>query len=431
MSRDLRQCNLNFPPERETLKMPKSLDSTIIFKSVLLLSLISACTARKSNRDLPRKGQEEGAEACSNEGMADRRSAVFARTTSCAATATGLKLADTLQAAALAAGELQVFGTAIRSFNSTYANVTKMELNIGKAALCSKIFLGEYVQGKTMVTIADQLRKAGTGDTVDLQAIAELGDNIATSGGLDLSNALNKLVNEPNIENTLKVAILGTGTFADLYQIVKACGPVFTEIGSATALSTAQIGKLTASMAKIGLYAAIADCAAAGLFNAIDVGTEWQCLKKDLNYLKEQNQTILSGQQAQCSKLKLITDTPTSIPLIRSKINETDPETNEPTEDTVTRQSICQRTIYGWGNCLASTYIDDRQTMCEKLCDGRSASVRSIFDSVAEKQYLNPVKTFQLITNFTEYCISSGNPSQLVNDGITPCVNACLQSTNH
>ncbi len=413
--------------------MQKNSNFATFVCTLLALWFLSACTTvKKSNRDFPRRGLEEGAEACSNAGMAERRSAVFARTSSCAATATGLKLADTLQAAALAAGELHAFGTAIKSFNATYANVTKMELNIGKAALCSKIFLGEYVQGKTMITIADQLRKAGTGGEVDLQAINELGENIATSGGLDLANALKNLTNEPNIENTLKVAVLGTGTFADLYQIVKACGPVFTEIGSATALSTAQIGKMTASMAKIGLYAAIADCAAAGLFNAIDVGTEWQCLQKDLAYLREQNQTILTGQQAQCSKLKLITDTPTSIPLIKSKLNEEDPETGEPTEDTATRQSICQRAIYGWGNCLASTDLEDRNSvMCEKLCDGRSGNVRSTFDKVAEDHNLDPTKTFQLISNFTEYCISSGNPSQLVNDGISPCVNACKQSTYH
>lgn len=412
--------------------MLRRLNTHMVVFLLLLASLSSTCVVKKSNRDIRRTGQEEGASSCGNDGMAARRSAVFARTASCAATATGLGLADMLQKAALAVGELKAFAAAIKSFNQTYGTAHKMELNVAKATLCSKIFVGEYVHGKTMITIADQLRKAGTGEAIDLQPIEDLGANIVVVGGLDLYIALKNAVNQPNIENTLKLAAVGTGSFTDLYQLALACGPIFTEIGSAATLSTAQIGKMTGAMAKVGVYAAIADCTAAGLFNAIDVGTEWSCLQKDLEVIRTQNQAILAGEQAQCRKLGQLAELPTSVPILKNKMNDKDSKTGELTEATQIRASICQRTIYSWGNCLATSRIDDRsKATCEKLCDGRSNIVRNTFNEVTEQHNLDQLKTYELVTNFNEFCISSGNPSQLINDGITPCVNACIQGGTH
>ena len=84
-----------------------------------------------------------------------------------------------------------------------------------------------------------------------------------------------------------------------------------------------------------------------------------------------------------------------------------------------------------WGRCLASSPMADRsKSYCTKMCTYRSNAVYDDFNQVARKTGFPDLgEIVGLIDNAAEFCIRPGNPPHLVNDGIKPCVDLCMEGT--
>ena len=375
------------------------------------------------------ENQDEDA-TCGNEGMAKRRAAVFDRTKSCAVDAVGIGIADAIQTAALAAGEAKALAFAIKAFNQIQ-KTKKFSLNVAKATLCAETLLGGYALTVTTRNLTDQLLTYGLTPDAEYTSLTSIAKSAGSAGAVDVFAALGKFINDPTLENAVAFGGGSIGSFGDIRQLLITCTPIFSSVLHLNQLNVVQLANMSSVFGKIGLAGALANCTSAGLFNAIDVGTESNCLIKDLRLIEKQNSKILTGEQALCDGLATIASLPTSRPAIIAVRNTIDPKTGELDAPSAVRASLCQQIISRWGRCLASSPIADRsKSYCTKMCTYRSNAVYDDFNQVARKTGFPDLgEIVGLIDNAAEFCIRPGNPPHLVNDGIKPCVDLCMEGT--
>lgn len=399
-------------------------------KIVLCMSALSLSNCKTTSHGSSEIAEAEGkqsADTCSNEAMAERREKVFNRTSSCLVEAVSFSMAAAVQKLGTAAGEMHAFANAIRLFNKTYGQAANLSINVAKGALCARIIVGEYIPYKTTAYIANNL--INKSQDKELEPIDTLAKNILAAGGPEVLHAIHEAVEHPSAESILKIITSGGLTFGEIRLLFGTCGPIFASVLSNNAPNIVAMTALSEHLAKIGVYAAIASCASAGLFNAIDVGTEYQCLQKDLEYLEKQNKAILASEKAACDQLKPLASLPSTLPIMKNVLNEKNTD-GTPNEATNNRTRICHKTISSWGRCLASHPIDRRsQTWCEMLCKGNSQQVQPNIRQVLKASNLENIGVEKLITTYNQSCISAGNPEPLVRDQIQPCVSLCMSGT--
>lgn len=399
-----------------------------LIKIILCISALQLSNC-KSTDDNPAEASQldQSVDTCSNTAMAERREKVFNRTSNCVVNAVSFKLGDVLQTMALAAGEMHAFAKVIQEFNRHYGEISNLSVNTAKGVLCARVLFGEYTPVRTLAYVTQNMINESEG--AELEPIETLGKDLALAGGLDIIAALHDAIEKPSVESVLKIATNGAITYADVAQLLTTCGPIFANVLSNEAPSIVAISGLSEKLGNLGVMAAIVDCSAAGLFNAIDVHTEYQCLKQDLEYVHKQNNAILSSEQLVCEDLKLLASVPTTIPIMKNVLNEKKDDGN-PTESTTTRTSICDRTISAWGHCLASHPIDQRSDRwCEMLCKGESPEVQDNIHQVLTSSHIEKSSAVNLIKTYNESCIGDGNPEQLIKDQVKPCVDQCRDGT--
>ena len=393
-----------------------------------LSALIVSC---KTTSRIPATSETKGSyNDCGVDGMAQRRAGTFERSKSCAVDAIGLGIAETIQTAALAAGEAKAIASAIKSFNQI-RQTARFNINIAKGTLCAETLLGGLTLNEVSKFITERMITQGITPDAEYNSLASLAANITTAGGSDAYAALGSFMASPNLEKAITFGSKSSGAFGDFRQLVTTCSEVFTSVLNTRQLSVIQMAKLGRVLGKIGMIGAIANCSAAGLFNAIDVGTEVNCLVQDLRYIEEQNKKILASERNLCEELADIAALPTSRPAILSPRNMIDPETGELDKSTSIRAQLCQQTISRWGRCLASNPIQIRTKLyCTKMCTVRSNSVYDDFNRVASKTGFSDVSEIAgLVQDAARGCTNDENPTNLRNDGVAPCVNLCMQGT--
>ncbi len=367
---------------------------------------------------------------CGADGMAQRRGGAFERSKSCAVDAIGIGMAETIQTAALAAGEARAIAAAIKAFNQI-RQTAKFNINIAKGTLCAETLLGGLALNEVSKFTTDQMITQGITPDAEYNSLASLAANIATAGGSDAYAALGSFMASPNLEKAVTFGSKSVGAFGDFRQLVTTCSGVFTSVLNTRQLNVIQIAKLGRVFGKIGIIGAIANCSAAGLFNAIDVGTEVNCLVQDLRYLEEQNKKILASERNRCEGLAEIASLPTSRPALEEKRNTVDSETGYLDAGSAIRVSLCYAVIERWGRCLASHPVASRsEGYCNKLCTRASISTTQDFNRIAATTgYPDAREIAGLVADAFQYCTSPGNPDALVNDGNRPCINLCMQGT--
>lgn len=401
---------------------------TIALNLSLLVALGSISTCKARDRGASIKSEEKSehekstGDSCDNAAMAKRRTEVFNRSASCASDAIGFGIGDVIQKAALAAGEMKKFASAARKVQSLFTSAgIKASLNTTRAAYCASVLLGEYTAVKTIGYIGNQaINKSFQADIAPLSTLAA---GIAGGGGVETLEAIHKLIEEPSIEKLLKVGTVGTNATSDVYVLFTTCGQAFVQAGLIDSASIVQIVGLKDLAAKIGVAAAIANCASAGLFNAIDVGTEAQCLAKDLETVARQDATINAAEQAVCENLKTMAADPNTRPTLQNtQIKKNTPESQN-------RDRLCRTVIFAWGRCLAANEVYVRnEVSCRKLCEGDNVAVQSEFDSIVTSAGLGSPKDIRpLVGSTTRSCITPGNSPQLVKDGLKPCIDLCIE----
>jgi|GEM_PF-1930696 len=372
--------------------------------------------------------RSDSPDTCGPEGMAARRAATFERSKSCAADAIGIGLAESIQAAANAAGEAKALATAIKSFNQ-FQKTAAFNVNIAKGTLCAQTLFGGYGLTETVKLTTDRLVSAGLSPDQEYQSLATIAANAATGGLPEAFHLLGEFIEDPTLEHAIKFGAKSLNSYAEISRVITTCGNVFNNVLAQNKLNVIQLAKLNKIFVKVTVAAGIANCASAGLFNAVDAGTEINCLIQDLNYLHEQTARILVAEQNLCEDLGEIASLPTSRPALASIRNTLDPETGGLDEVSNTRAALCQRVISNWGRCLASTTLSLRsEGYCRKLCTRMSNSTREDFMRAAvATRFEDPGKIAGLVGDASDYCLSAGNPPGLVHDGNTPCVNLCMQ----
>ncbi len=408
---------------------PQQLRFTAIFLTLCSLSsLIGSCktsSAKPSNSYL-----QDAYYDCGVDGMAQRRAGAIERSKSCAVDAIGIGLAETIQTAAMAAGEARAIANAIKAFNQLN-KTAKFNINIAKGTLCAETLLGGLALTEVTKFTTDQFVILGITPDAEYNSLTTLIANISTVGGFDAFAALGSFVTTPNIENAITFGTKSFGSLGDMRQLLTSCSQVFTSVLQVQQVSTIHLAKLAKVLGRIGVMGALSNCSAAGLFNAIDVGTELNCLVQDLHYIEEQNKKILGKERNRCEGLSEIAALPTSRPALAEIRNTIDSETGRLDAASETRATLCYAIIDRWGRCLASHPIALRsQGYCQKLCTRASITTNEDFNRVAAKTgFTDPREIVGLVTNAVEYCTSEGNPAPLVNNGIQPCVNLCMQGT--
>lgn len=395
---------------------------------LILSALIVSCNTTSGK---PAKSDiKEAYYDCGVDGMAQRRTGAFERSKSCAVDAIGIGLAETVQTAALAAGEARAIASAIKAFNQI-RQTANFNINIAKGTLCAQTLLGSYGLTETTKFVAEQMITAGITPDEEYKSLLTLTSGLASGGSVEAYGALASFMTEPDIEGAMKFATKSVGSLSDISKLFTTCTPIFSSVLQLHQLSALQLGKLGKAFAKIGVVAPIANCSAAGLFNAIDVGTEVNCLVQDLRYLEEQNKIILTSERNHCEELADIAALATSRPAILGIRNDIDPKTSKLDTATENRARLCSHVISRWGRCLASHPIALRsEGYCNKLCTRASTSTTEDVNRVAAKTgFSDPREIVGLVTNAFEYCTSAGNPEGLVKDGNKPCVNLCMQGT--
>ena len=403
-----------------------------MMKKIAITALVSIlCAAsgscKKTNSAPTLK---DGYYDCGNDGMAQRRAGVFERTKSCAVDAIGVGMAEAIQTAALAAGELKAISGAIIAFNRA-KDTAAFSINVAKGTLCVETLVGNYALTETMKSLTQQLIEQKVAPDGEYASLKSLINSIVTGGGTGVIESLRNLLRQPTIEGTIALATKSFNSFADIRQVIVACSGIFTSVLNIQQLSVVHLGKLSKAFGRIGVISAIGNCTSAGLFNAIDVGTEVNCLVQDLRYLEESNREILSKERDFCEGLADIAALPTSRPAIASPRNMIDPETGELDKSTSIRAQLCQQTISRWGRCLASNPIQFRtKSYCTKMCTVRSNSVYDDFNRVASKTGFSDVGEIAgLVSDAATFCTNDENPAYLRNDGLAGCVNLCMQGT--
>lgn len=367
-------------------------------------------------------------ETCGPEGMARRRTATFERSKSCAADAIGVGLAESIQTAALAAGEAKALASAINAFNAMKKS-SAFNLNVAKGTLCVETLLGGYGLTELVKVTSDRLITAGLSPDAEYESLATIAANVSSGGLAEVFHLLGKTTKEPTLENVLKFGTKSANSFGEVSRVLNACISVFDNVLSQRNLNVIQLANLNKILLKVTVAAGITNCASAGLFNAIDAATEIDCLVKDLTYLQEQTRNILAAERAICQQLSNIATLPTSRPALMEIRNRVDPETGTLDEATVTRAGLCHRVITTWGHCLASTQLSMRsQGYCRKLCARLTATTRDDFmRAAATTGFPDTGELAGLVADAGDHCVSRGNPDQLVADGLKPCVNLCSQ----
>lgn len=372
-------------------------------------------------------GESRG-DDCGPEGMARRRGATFERSKSCAADAIGIGLAESIQAAALAAGEAKALAAAIKSFNELQKTAA-FNVNIAKGTLCAQTLMGGYGLTEAAKVTTDRLITAGLSPDAEYESLATVAANVSTGGLTEVWHLLGEVMHEPTLEHVIKFGTKSVNSFGEVSRVVSICASVFDSALSQKRLNVLQLANLNKVFLRATVVAGIANCASAGLFNAVDATTEVNCLVKDLTYLRDQTQSILKSEKEICAQLSEIASLPTSRPTLMEIRNTMDPETGTPDEASVTRANLCQRVIRTWGRCLASTPLALRSDgYCRKLCSRMNSSTREDFLRAAKTTGFDDLGEIAgLVADANDYCLSRGNPAFLVNDGNQPCVNLCVQ----
>jgi len=405
---------------------PQQLRFTAIF--LIVNALLVSCNTTSGK---PAKSDiKEAYDDCGVDGMAQRRADTFERSKSCAVDAIGIGLAETVQTAALAAGEARAIASAIKTFNQ-FRQTAKFNINIAKGTLCAQTMLGSYGLTETTKFVAEQITTAAIAPDEEYKSLLVLISGLASGGSLEAYGSLVSFMTEPDLERAMKFATKSVGSVTDISRLFTTCTPIFSSVLQLNQLSALQLGKLEKLFGRIGMIGAIANCSAAGLFNAIDVGTEVNCLVQDLRYLEEQNKKILASERNLCEELADIAALPTSRPAILGIRNNIDPETKKLDAATENRARLCHQVINSWGRCLASHPVALRsEGYCKKLCTRASISTTEDVNRVAAKTgFSDPREIVGLVTNAFENCTSAGNPEGLVRNGNKPCVNLCMQGT--
>ena len=408
---------------------PQQLRFTGFF--LILSALLVSC---KTTSRIPATSETKGSyNDCGVDGMAQRRADTFERSKSCAVDALGIGMANAVHAVAMAAGEAKAISSTIKAFNNVTRN-NKFSINIAKGTLCAKTLFGEYTLTAISKFVADQEVTMATqriSPDEDYEKLKGLILNTGTLGTFEVFTTFGTFVNNPTVENAVGFGNKSAGNTGDIFQVITACSGVFSSVLSATAPSTIHLANLSNVLGKIGIVGGILNCSAAGLFNAIDVGTEVNCLVQDLRYLEEQNKKILASERNLCEELADIAALPTSRPAILGIRNDIDPENGKWDAATENRARLCYQVISRWGRCLASHPVALRsEGYCDKLCTRASISTTEDMHRIAATTgYPEPREIIGLIDNAVGHCTSAGNPTELIKDGNKPCVNLCMQGT--
>jgi hypothetical protein len=360
--------------------------------------------------------------------MAKRRAETFQRSKSCAADAIGIGLAESIQAAALAAGEAKALAAAIKSFNQVQKTAA-FNLNVAKGTLCAQTLAGGYGLTEAVKITTDRLIAGGLNPDEEYESLATIAANVSSGGLTEVFHLLGKVIEEPTMEHIVRFGTKSVNSFGEVSSVVVTCASVFDNVLSQGRLNVVRLANLNKIFLRATVVAGIANCASAGLFNAIDAGTEVNCLVKDLTYLREQTQSILKSEKEICGQLSEIASLPTSRPALMEIRNNVDPETGSLDETSVTRANLCQRILRSWGHCLASTPLTLRsEGWCRKLCSRMTVTTQDDFRRAARATtYPDTGEIAGLVGDVNDFCLSAGNPLTLVNDGIQPCVNLCVQ----
>ena len=394
---------------------------------VTMIVTITACktTSAVSKNSGP---ASQSGDACAPDGMAARRAGTFERTKSCAADAIGVGMAESIQAAAVAAGEAKALAAAIKAFNN-YQKTAAFNVNVAKGTLCAQVLLGGYGLTEAVKITSDRLIASGFRADSEYEDLSSIATNVASGGLAEVFKLTGEVMHEPTLEHVLKLGVKSINSFGEVSRVVTTCANVFNNVLAQNRLNVLQLANLNKIFLKTTIVAGIANCASAGLFNAIDAGTEVNCLIRDLEYLREQTGKILVAEQQLCEGLGEIASLPSSRPAIEAVRDVVDAETGQLDEVTATRAELCRRVISTWGRCLASTTLSLRsEGYCRKLCTRMSNSTREDFLRAAQAtRYSDLGEIAGLVGAANDYCASPGNPPGLVRDGNTPCVNLCMQ----
>lgn len=380
---------------------------------------------------------------CSTNAMRERRTATYTRTTGCVLDTVSGSLAEKVHSGASALREINAIGKIVKSARNILQTSINLEISAAKTALClrtAELTLSTNLTKELSGRVIDEL-SASIDKNVDNSSKSSFSDFtqfIKKTATFDTMNAwglLNLTIQNPSFDNIGKFAGAALQSFADSMNLATAC---IEPMASLTGFPVPNIVKLydtTKMLGNVATIGAITNCTNAAVMNAVDVATELECLEKDLQFIAEQQEKITRQQQNFCEKLKILTELPTTIPVLNAIIGDGSRESES-------RAAVCFHTIFSWGNCIAGVTNRDLTTdgeyssiqeRCEVMCGGY-ASRPNLNDELHRIANIvdpaNPDSVLRTVSTAAQFCTRQGNPEGLVRDGLTPCIRTCTDRFN-
>lgn len=233
------------------------------------------------------RSDEPTADQCGGDAMKERRKQTFSRTVDCAADAASAGIADKIKTGATVIKEAKGVVTAVKGLVGKLRGVT--DISSAKTALCVMSVV-DYAGGESIKNSIKAL--ANTAGNFD-ELWAEMQKDALSSASLGVSEVFGKFEEastKPSAESVYAFVVATVDNLSKLGTFATTCGPLFTGLGADVGI--VKLFNTSKALGNIGVYASIGKCIGAVIFNAVDVGTEVNCLLKDLAYITEQKKAI-------------------------------------------------------------------------------------------------------------------------------------------
>jgi len=233
------------------------------------------------------RSDEPTADQCGGDAMKERRKQTFSRTVDCAADAASAGIADKIKTGATVIKEAKGVVTAVKGLVGKLRGVS--DISTAKTALCVMSVV-DYAGGESIKNqIKGMANAVGNFD----ELWAELQKDALSSASLGVTEVFAKFEEastKPSAESVYSFVVATVDNLSKLGTFATTCGPLFTGLGADVGI--VKLFNTSKALGNIGVYASIGKCIGAVIFNAVDVGTEVNCLLKDLAYITEQKKAI-------------------------------------------------------------------------------------------------------------------------------------------
>jgi hypothetical protein len=353
-------------------------------------------------------------DVCGTQASQARAKATFDRTTSCALNAATAGFGEKVELAGRIFGDVKQVAAVIKRVAGAL-NVTN--LSTARAVMCVRVVGGYAISKATRATLTAGWVGLTDGD---IDTLFDQATSTFTLGASGTFAAFNAMSDAPSVENLVNFLAAMVGNVATVANFVNTCGSVLAEFGT---VSLPSIAKYSSALSTLGTVTAIAQCGAAVIENAVDVGTELYCLAQDYKHIAEQEATLQNMNDDRCEAFAEYVQNPALRPILESGGDTSEDRTN-----------ACYQVMHHWGSCVynakrSGLFGDTALTCdeCARVCTayvngaGDNAYLQPVIDGAMDHTNANDPVAVRSLVMAAGTCMAQVAP----NDGIQPCINFC------